>query len=61
MEQQMVIVGHKAVGGNFEIKHFNGFMKDGDEKFIVPGREEYLLSSPAPVHNVIPGAWIFYA
>ena len=61
MEQQMVMVRHEAVGRNFEIKHFNGFIKDGDENFIVLGREEYLLSSPAPVHNVIPGAWIFYA
>jgi len=36
------------------MKHFNGFLKNGTEKFIVVGREEYLLSSPAPVHNVIP-------
>jgi len=60
MEQQMVMGRHEAVGGTVVVKHFNGFLENSDEQFIVIGRGESLFSSPAPVHNVIPRAWIFY-
>lgn len=32
------MVKHEVVGGKIEIKYFNGFLKDGDEEFIVLGR-----------------------
>jgi len=42
----MVMVRPEAAGGTVESKHLNGFLKNGNEKFIVIEREEYLLSSP---------------
>jgi len=60
MEQQMVRGRHETVTGNFESIYLSGFLKNDKEKWIVIGREEYLLPSPAPVHNVTPGSWIFY-
>jgi len=59
VQQKMIVSRDQAIACHLKIEQFYRLLQDFDEDFIVPGSPEYLLSSPAPVHDMIPGARIF--
>jgi hypothetical protein len=61
LNQQVVVVGHQAIGRHPEIPGIRRLLKNCYECLIVmPVREDVLFPS-ATVHDMIPGSWIFYA
>jgi hypothetical protein len=61
LNQQMVMVGHQAIGRHSEIPDIRRLLKNFYEYLIVMPGQENVLSPPATIHDMIPGSRIFYA
>ena len=61
MNQHVVMVGHPAIGGNPDIPLLGCFLKQIIKRLVIEFVKINILGSTAPVHDVIPGAWIGYS
>jgi hypothetical protein len=61
MDQQMIMIGHQAIGSYLDIPSFIRLLKQTDEGLVIIGVQKNLFPSPATIHDMIPGTWIFYA
>jgi hypothetical protein len=61
LNQQVVMVGHQAIGRHPEIPSLRRFLKNFYECLIVMTGQKDVLSPPATVHDMIPSSRIFYA
>ena len=55
LDQQMIVVGHQAVRGDAKIPHLRVFDQYLDESLVIIFVVKDRLTSPAAVHDVIPG------
>jgi hypothetical protein len=53
------VIGHQAIRRDAEVPHFRGFDQYLDERLIIILVMKDRFTSPATVHDVIPGIWEF--
>jgi hypothetical protein len=59
LNEQMIVVGHQAVGGYAQVPHLRRFDQYLDESLIVDFVEKDLFRSATPVHDMIPSIRVF--
>ena len=59
LEQQMVMVGHQAIGRDAQAKHLRRAFEQADEGLEVLGVAKDDFPPPAAVHDMVPSAGEF--
>jgi hypothetical protein len=58
LNQQMIVIFHLAIGGNFQIPKLNRFHQKLKEYLVVSILQKNPLAPPTTVHHMVPGIWI---
>jgi hypothetical protein len=61
LHEKMIMVRHKAICRNPEIKHLGGLLQQSNERLIVFVIPKDVVSPPPAVHYMIPGIGVFYS
>jgi hypothetical protein len=59
LNENMVVVGHKAKYGNPQRKHVRCLLQQGNKSFKVFTIRKDFFTMPSTVHHVILSAWVF--
>ena len=61
LNQEVIVVGHEAIGCDPKVKGLAGFLNSLEEDLVVPVVPEDQLASSPPVEDMIPGIGIFHS
>jgi hypothetical protein len=55
----MVMIAHQTVGSNPDLPHDAGLLDEFNKHLVIFKPVKYLFSTPAPVHHMVPGTFIY--
>jgi hypothetical protein len=61
MNEQVVVIRHEAISTDAYVPQFTGFFEEIDEPIVVFIFGESYFAPATSIHDMIPGAGIFYA